>query len=117
MSSNLTNSTTLNLHTQNFEDLTIVKCQGRLTSDTSDFLKQEIKNIFPRKMPIVLDLSDLVRMDSAGLGAIIGLYVSARKGGCDLRLINLNKQISELLGLTNLLSVFETCGQTGIRLP
>jgi len=117
MSSNPTNSSTLNLHTQNFDDVTVIKCQGRLTSDTSDFLKREIKNIFPRRMPIVLDLSDLVRMDSAGLGAIIGLYVSARKGGCDLRLINLNRQIRELLGLTNLLSVFETCGQTGIRLP
>jgi anti-sigma B factor antagonist len=108
---------TLSLHTQTFEDSTVVKCQGILTFENAGHLKREIKDLISRKRPIVLDLSELTRMDSSGLGTIIGLCVSAKAGGCDLSLINLNKQIRELLGLTNLLSVFESCARNGIRMP
>jgi hypothetical protein len=45
------------------------------------------------------------------------LYVSAKARRCDLDLINLNKQIRDLLALSNLLSIFETCGRQGIRMP
>ena len=47
----------------------------------------------------------------------MGLYVSARSAKCELRLINLNKQVRELLGLTNLLSMFEACGQYLTKIP
>jgi anti-anti-sigma regulatory factor len=47
----------------------------------------------------------------------VGLYVSARKAKCELALINYNKSIKELLGITNLLSVFEDCARTGVRFP
>jgi anti-anti-sigma factor len=56
-------------------------------------------------------------MDSMGLGALIRLYVSARSAGCDLELINLGKRIRQLLGVTNLLSVFTVIGETGIKMP
>ena len=72
--------------------------------------------LLARKKRIVLDLSELGRMDSSGLGAIVAIYVSAKAAGCELELINLNKQIRELLRLTNLLSVFAECGQQGIRM-
>ena len=55
-------------------------------------------------------------MDSSGLGAVVGVYVTAKKAGCDLQLINLSKRVRELLGLTNLLSVFETTGQYFIKM-
>jgi anti-anti-sigma factor len=44
-------------------------------------------------------------MDSAGLGAIVGLYVSARNAKCDLLLINYNSSIEDLLRIAHLLSV------------
>ena len=66
---------------------------------------------------MVLDLSDVTHMDSSGLGAIVGLYVCARGRSCDFDLINLNKQIRDLLAISNLLSIFETGGRQGIRIP
>jgi anti-anti-sigma factor len=56
-------------------------------------------------------------MDSSGLGTIVALYISAKNAGSTLELINLSPRIRELFGLTNLLSVFETCGRYGTRLP
>ena len=56
-------------------------------------------------------------MDSSGLGAIVGLYVSAKKLNCEFLLINYNSAIRDLLGVTNVLSMFEDCGRTGMRMP
>ena len=99
----------LRLRLYTTDDSTVVACSGRLTADVTAMLKQEVKALLPHTRRIVLDMSDLTHMDSSGLGAIVGLYVSARGAKCELRLINLNKQVRELLGLTNLLSMFEAC--------
>jgi len=99
------------------EDATVVECSGRLIADVAAILRNEVRDLIPRSKRIIIDLTDLTHMDSSGLGALVGLYVSARRASCELRLINLNKQVRELLGMTNLLSVFETCGQFFIKMP
>jgi anti-anti-sigma factor len=55
-------------------------------------------------------------MDSMGLGTLMSLYTSARTAGCEMQLLNLGKRVRELLGLTNLLSVFTIIGERGVRL-
>jgi len=52
-------------------------------------------------------------MDSSGLGTIVGLYVSARTRRCAFELMNANRQIRELFGISNLLSLFEAAGRHG----
>ena len=52
-------------------------------------------------------------MDSAGLGTIVGLYVSARTRHCPLELMNANQRIRELFGISNLVSLFEAAGRHG----
>jgi anti-anti-sigma factor len=95
----------------------VVHCIGRLTSEYTDTLKTHVKGMLPQAKRIVLDFNELIRVDSAGLGVIVGLYVSAKKGNCELLLINYNKSVRDLLGLTNLLTTFEDCARTGMRLP
>jgi anti-anti-sigma factor len=99
------------------EDAIIIYCIGRLTSEHTDALKTHVRDKLPHTKRIVLDLNELIRMDSAGLGAIVGLYVSAKKEKCELLLINYNKSVRDLLGLTSLLSMFEDCARTGMRIP
>jgi anti-sigma B factor antagonist len=99
------------------EGVVVVRCRGNLMLENSDFLKREIKSRIPPKGCMVLDLSDVSRMDSSGLGAIVGLYLSARGKSCTLELINLNQRVRELFAMSNLLSIFETCGRQGIRIP
>jgi anti-anti-sigma factor len=41
-------------------------------------------------------------MDSSGLGAIVGLYVSAKAANSRLKLINLNQRLKELFSITRL---------------
>ena len=107
----------LNLHIATHADTVVVNCRGNLTFETSDFVKREVKSRMPDKGRMVLDLSELTRMDSSGLGAVVALYLSARNKSCDFELMNLNKQIRDLLAISNLLSIFETVGRHGMRIP
>lgn len=95
----------------------VVRLSGKLVAGDTDVVYQEVRKLIPVSQKIVLDLTDLAYMDSMGLGTIIRLYVSAKSAGCDLELIHLSKRIRELLGLTNLLSVFSMCGEHTIRMP
>jgi anti-anti-sigma factor len=56
------------------------------------------------------------QIDSAGLGTVVGLYVSARTRGCRIEIINASQQVSELFSMTNLLSLFEDAGRHGGRM-
>jgi anti-sigma B factor antagonist len=98
-------------------DAAVVRCGGKLVAGVNDFLYTEVSLLIPQSKRIVLDLTELTYMDSMGLGTIIRLYVSAKAAGCDLELINIGKRIQQLLGMTNLLSVFTVCGEHHVRLP
>jgi anti-sigma B factor antagonist len=94
----------------------VVRCSGKLVAGVNDLLYHEVSQLIPGSKRIVLDLTDLTHMDSTGLGTVVRLYVSAKSAGCDLELINLGKRIRQLLGVTNLLSVFTIIGEHNIRM-
>lgn len=88
------------------EDITI-RCAGRITSGTSTLLQTTVRSLMPETKSLVLNLTDVNHMDSSGLGTIVGLYVSAKRQRCGLKLINLNQRLQELFRITKLASVFE----------
>ena len=99
------------------EDAVTVYCRGDLTCEVADLLRNEVKPLIPTTKQITLDLTEIRLMDSSGLGTIVKLYVSGRTSGCTVSLINFNRRVRELLGMTNLLRVFETCADRTARMP
>lgn len=99
------------------EQATVVRCSGELTSSTAALLKTYVKTALPDTKRVILDFTKLTRVDSSGLGTVVALYISAKNAGSRLEIINLSPRVRELFGLTNLLSIFEACGQYGIRMP
>lgn len=89
---------------------------AELTSENAPSLKEEVKPLIPERKRIVLDLQGVPQIDSAGLGTVVGLYVSARTRGCRVEIINASQQVSELFSMTNLLSLFEEAGRPGCRM-
>jgi anti-sigma B factor antagonist len=98
-------------------DVLVVACAGKLISENALHLKNHVKGMIQREKRIALELVEITRMDSAGLGTLVGLYISAKNANCELRLVNLSKPVHDLLGLSHLLSVFEAHGSCGTRLP
>jgi anti-sigma B factor antagonist len=95
----------------------VVACSGWLVAGVTGILYDEVKPLMARDRRVVLDLTDLTKMDSMGLGTIVRLYASARSSSCTLELINLSARVRELFGITGLLSVFGDCGEHRTRMP
>ena len=55
----------------------------------------------------MLDLSEVTRIDSGGLGALVALYASARRIGGDVKFANVGNHANEVLQITRLATVFE----------
>ena len=95
----------------------IVTCVGRLVYENAPMLRDEIRKWIPTQKRIVLDLKEVPSMDSSGLGAIAGLYVSGRTHGCKIEMINSNKAVRDLFSMSNLLALFEPTGRYVNRMP
>ena len=95
----------------------VVSCHGRLTSEHAPHLRNKVRTLLSDEKRIVLDFQGVSFMDSSGLGALVTLYVSCRSRGCKLELINLSAALRTLLGMTNLLSLFEHAGRYGGKMP
>jgi anti-anti-sigma factor len=90
-------------------DVTTIHCHGRLTNDSTGKIKEVVKPLIGHGGHIVIDLGDLNYLDSSGLGALVGLKVSAlNQGLCRLELANLTPRVKELLSLANLTKLFSS---------
>ena len=86
---------------------TTIRCHGRLTNENTAQIRGLVTPLIQRGGRIVLDFSDLEYVDSSGLGALVGLKVSAiNRGMCVLELVNLGPRVKQLLSVTNLQQLF-----------
>lgn len=97
----------LNLETKKSPEETIVTCSGRITSNTTAKLQEEVRNLIPGTKTVVLDLTNVNYMDSSGLGAVISLYLTARRQRCGFKLVHLSQRLMDLFRITKLTSVLE----------
>ena len=98
---------TLTLQTEKTPTETIVRCSGKINSETAGLLTSTARNLILETKVLVLDFTNVSYVDSSGLGGIMGLYVSAKRAGCKLKVINLNQRIKELFSITRLAPLFE----------
>ena len=107
----------LKLRSQVTEAETIVRCGGRLTSVDAEVFRSQVNALIPGTKLLILDFTQLEHLDSSGIGAVVRLYVTAKGAGCELRLVNFNQRVRDLLGLTGLLKIFGDCGKYMVRMP
>ena len=56
---------------------------------------------------ILLNLGDVSYIDSSGLGELVSSYSTASSQGANVKLLNLQKKVQDLLQITKLYTVFE----------
>jgi len=59
---------------------------------------------------IVVNLVGVDYIDSGGLGLLVGLFVSAKNRGGELKLVSPKKRITDVLRRTNLDTIFRVYG-------
>jgi anti-sigma B factor antagonist len=102
----------LDLTTRIYSGATIVECSGRIVlGEESAKLRSVVKAAIEKSKRIVLDVSDISFIDSAGVGLLASLHTSAQMAGGVLKLANLSPRMQDMLQITRLyiiLDVFDT---------
>jgi anti-sigma B factor antagonist len=98
----------LSLETRNCGDVIIVHCQGRIVyRDEAAALSRVVGEVLQEARKLVLDLSGVSSMDSAGIGELALLQSWAQGKNVNLKCAGPNPLVRTLLDLTNLDSVLE----------
>jgi anti-sigma B factor antagonist len=89
--------------------VTVLELAGRITlGEESNQLRTKIKDILAQGTKrLVLDLGNVIYIDSAGLGTLVAGYTSSQSQGASMKLANLTKRFREQLNITKLVTVFE----------
>jgi anti-sigma B factor antagonist len=90
-------------------DVAVVWLNGRIVlGEETIALREKVKGLLGEgKKKLVLNLNNVTFIDSAGIGALVAAYTSAKSMGATLRLCNLGSRTIELLQITRLVTVFE----------
>ncbi len=88
-------------------DLVVFRCRGRIVvGDEGAMFRERIRSMFTAVTPkIVIDLCDVDYMDSGGVGILVGLWMSVRNRGGDIKLVAPSKRVLEVLDHTKLNTV------------
>lgn len=98
----------LSLETRNRGDVMIVHCQGRIVyRDEAAALSRVVGQVLQQANKVVLDLSGVSSMDSAGIGELALLQTWAQGKNVTFKCAGANSLVRSLLDLTNLDSVVE----------
>jgi len=91
-------------------DVTVLRLSGRLELDAGDLaLRAWIDRLIGEdRTRIVLDMQGVTRLDSAGIGMLVGKFLSVRRGGGMMKLLHLTARTNRLMDITKLVTVFET---------
>jgi anti-sigma B factor antagonist len=90
-------------------DVAVVDLDGRITlGESTGLLRDNLRQLFAQgSRKIILNLAQVGYVDSAGLGELVGLYTTAKNQGAAIKLLNVQKKLSDLLSITKLHTVFE----------
>jgi anti-sigma B factor antagonist len=91
------------------DGVAVLALDGLITlGEETNMHREKVKSLLAEgKKNIVLNLSNVTKIDSSALGAIVTAYSSAKSGGASLRLCNPGSRFSELLQVTKLYTVIE----------
>ncbi len=100
----------LNIRERQAGDVTILDMEGKITiGEGSVSVRSAIRRLLEEgKKKILLNLGGVCYVDSSGIGELVSSYTTIGREGGQLKLLNLTQKIQDLLGITKLLTVFDT---------
>jgi anti-anti-sigma factor len=102
----------LELNQQELKRVLLIEVTGRVDSTTADQLGKALNDAIDEgQNQLVLDLSKVEYMSSAGLRELVSALKRLQRGRGDLRLAALSERVEEVLelaGLDEIFKIFET---------
>ena len=99
----------LDLKERQAGDVTILDLSGEVRiGDSSVALRDSVRSLADQgKVKLLLNLAGVKYIDSTGIGELIANYTTVKRGGGQLKLLNLTDRVQNLLVITKLLTVFD----------
>jgi anti-sigma B factor antagonist len=94
-------------------DVTVIDMDGRITLGEGSALLRDLvrENLAKGRKKILMNLAGIIYIDSTGLGELVSGYRLIKSEGGEIKLLNLNKKVTDLLQITKLYTVFDIHNQ------
>ena len=95
--------------TRDLGDIRIIELNGKITIGAGDVKIRELvaEAIEDDKTKLVFDLGGVTAIDSSGIGEMVACYTTVTKRGGQLKLMHLSPKITDILQVTQLITVFD----------
>jgi anti-sigma B factor antagonist len=92
------------------DGVTILEPRGKITIGVGDVALREAvhRELETGSRSILIDMNGVTTIDSSGIGELVSTYTSVKNRGGKLKLLHLPDKVSDILQITQLISVFET---------
>jgi len=98
----------MKISTQDYNNISVVELQGEIDADIADALKNIVTDMVSRKRAgIVLNMSDVSFIDSAGLELLLWVRDYCRRNKTQLRVAGLDENCAKVLEITRLQNEFD----------
>jgi anti-sigma B factor antagonist len=90
-------------------DVAVLDVAGRITlGEGSSAMRDALRDMVGKNhKKILLNLADVSYIDSSGIGELVSGFTTVTNNGGQLKLLNLNKRVKDLLQITKLYTVFD----------
>jgi anti-sigma B factor antagonist len=91
------------------QGVTILEPKGKITIGAGDIALRDsvIEALDSGARKILINLKDVSTIDSSGIGELVAAYTTVTNRGGRLKLVGLPPKVSDILQITQLVTVFE----------
>ncbi len=89
------------------DSVTVVSLNGELDARTAPIAQERLSGALPDRTPVLLDLTEVRYVSSAGLRTMLMVYRQAQRMGTPIALVGVSVPLREILSATGFLRFFQ----------
>jgi anti-anti-sigma factor len=95
--------------TRSAGEVKVIELKGKITIGAGDLQMREAIHaaLSDGVRKILVDMKEVATIDSSGVGELVGCFTTATHKGAKLKLMNLPPKITDVLTVTQLITVFD----------
>ncbi|MCA9999278.1 MAG: STAS domain-containing protein [Anaerolineales bacterium] len=99
----------MKIETRQVGDVTVMAPKGKITIGVGDVALREAidEALEAGSRKLVLNMAGVTMIDSSGIGELVSGYTTTSNRGGGLKLCNLPPRVSDILQITQLITIFE----------
>jgi anti-sigma B factor antagonist len=97
----------MQITSKRLEDVSVVQLAGELTAQTAGQTQEQVLQLAGPDAKMVLDMSQVTFMSSAGLRLLLVLYRTISGRGGKILLVGLSEDLQNTMSLTGFLDLFQ----------